>query len=50
MSRPRSKIRPRVTNCVCHESVNDTPTRNTKKGKMRSVGVQPFHSACSSGQ
>ena len=26
-----------------------TPTINRKNGKMRSVGVQPFHSACSSG-
>src|ERR1700682_3108476 len=25
------------------------PTMNRKNGKMRSVGVQPFHSACSSG-
>ena len=27
-----------------------TPTMNRKKGKTRSVGVQPVHSACPSGQ
>jgi hypothetical protein len=26
-----------------------TPTMKRKNGKMRSVGVQPFHGACSSG-
>ena len=27
------------------DSVIETPTMNRKNGKMRSVGVQPFHSA-----
>src|SRR5690349_3595895 len=35
---------------VRRESVNEIPTINRKNGKIRSVGVQPFHSACSSGQ
>ena len=34
---------------VPFDSVIDTPTMKRKNGKMRSVGVQPFHSACSSG-
>src|SRR5579884_578813 len=33
-----------------NEKTIETPTMNRKKGKMRSVGVQPFHFACSSGQ
>ncbi len=32
-----------------NDSVMETPTMKRKKGKIRSVGVQPFHSACSSG-
>ena len=34
---------------VPRESVIDTPTMKRKKGKIRSVGVQPFHLACRSG-
>ena len=34
---------------VPRDSVIDTPTMNRKNGKMRSVGVHPFHVACSSG-
>ena len=30
-------------------STMETPTRNKKKGKTRSVGVQPCHLACSKG-
>ena len=49
-------IAPRRTMCdagavnVWRDNVIDTPTRKTKNGKIRSVGVQPFHHACSSGQ
>jgi hypothetical protein len=32
------------------EKTRETPTMKRKNGKMRSVGVQPFHSACSRGQ
>ena len=32
------------------ENTSDTPTIKRKNGKIRSVGVQPFHAACSSGQ
>ena len=35
---------------VALDNASDTPTMKRKKGKMRSVGVQPCHSACSSGQ
>ena len=31
------------------ESEIETPTINRKKGKTKSVGVAPFHSACLSG-
>ena len=31
------------------ESTVEIPTMNKKNGKTKSVGVQPFHSACSSG-
>ena len=47
-----SALRRRMTGngmVVRVDSVTDTPTINTKKGKMRSVGVQPCHSACSNG-
>ena len=32
------------------DSVSDTPTMKRKNGKIRSVGVQPCHGACNSGQ
>ena len=32
------------------ENTSETPTMKTKKGKIKSVGVQPFHSACFKGQ
>src|ERR1700686_2880957 len=34
----------------CREKAMATPTINKKKGKTRSVGVQPFHSECFNGQ
>ena len=34
---------------VPRESVIETPTMKRKNGKIRSVGVQPFHVACRSG-
>src|ERR1044072_7557806 len=40
---PRSRRLPRP-------SVIETPTMKRKNGKTRSVGVQPLHAACSSGQ
>ena len=56
----RRKPRPKITidrltifqglPIVPRDSVIETPTMNRKNGKMRSVGVQPFHSACASGQ
>ena len=49
MVTPRRTIRHRDP-IVDFDSVIDTPTMNRKNGKIRSVGVQPFHSACSSGQ
>src|SRR5437763_15222359 len=33
-----------------NENTMETPTMKTKKGNTKSVGVQPFHFACSSGQ
>jgi hypothetical protein len=48
MSAPRRTIVPHAA--FLRESVIATPTMNRKNGKMRSVGVHPFHAACSSGQ
>jgi len=50
MMAARSTMRPAGAASVRRESVSDTPTMKRKNGKMRSVGVQPFHSAWSSGQ
>ncbi len=56
MNQPSAMIvTPRLTTLhpepsVDFDSVIDVPTMNRKNGKMRSVGVQPFHSACRSGQ
>ena len=42
--------RPRLRQlAVFRDSVIETPTMKRKNGKIRSVGVQPFHSACSNG-
>lgn len=42
-----------ATGCSLFESpiakAMDTPTMNKKNGKIKSVGVQPFQWACSSG-
>ena len=54
MKKPRPKIfRARMAAAFVVslvEKARDAPTMKRKKGKMRSVGVQPFHGACSRGQ
>ena len=47
---PRRTMRHHGARSVWRDSVIDTPTMKRKNGKIRSVGVQPFQSACSSGQ
>jgi len=39
-----------VARRVAKEKVNETPTTNRKDGKIISVGVDPFQSACFKGQ
>jgi hypothetical protein len=34
---------------LVNDKAIDTPTINKKKGKIKSVGVSPFHSTCSNG-
>jgi hypothetical protein len=38
-----------ASSCLPNENAIATPTMNRKYGKIRSVGVQPCHAACSSG-
>ena len=48
--RYRSRLTVPSSTRRANASVIETPTMNRKNGKTRSVGVQPCHSACSSGQ
>ena len=47
MSALRRRMLPHVA--LRLDSVIETPTMKRKNGKMRSVGVQPCHSACVNG-
>lgn len=47
--RSRSFVAAPASRRRASEMVSATPTMKTKNGKIRSVGVQPFHSACWSG-
>ena len=48
MAKEFAAIRPSSTRRA-KENVSETPTIHRKNGKIMSVGVQPFHGACSSG-
>ena len=42
-------VRSVLSRRLANENGIATPTMNRKNGKMRSVGVHPFHAACSRG-